>query len=87
MVEYEEANRNDDIFMDTDTCVIDLKGNITGLIPRELFLEITIHYEETFLFASNGSHEVALAEIKELLTHAQAYFYDASLQTKIHLQV
>ena len=82
-----EGNRNDDVFMDTDTCVLDLKGDITGRIPAELFLEITIHYEETFLFASNGSHEAAQAEIQELLTQAQAYFYDASLQTKIHLKV
>ena len=82
-----EGNRNDDVFMDSDTCILDLKGNITGRIPSELFLEITIHYEETFLFASNGSHEAALADIQELLTHAQAYFYDASLQTKIHLKV
>ena len=82
-----EGNRNDDVFMDSDTCILDLKGNITGWIPSELFLEITIHYEETFLFASNGSHEAAQADIQELLTNAQAYFYDASLQTKIHLKV
>ena len=82
-----DHEKRDETFIDSDTCILDLKGDISGLIPPELFLQITINYEESYLSGSNGSHVAAEAEIKELLTHAQAYFFDPSLQTKIHLEV
>ena len=73
--------------VDMKHCALEMEGNITGLIPPELTLEITASYEDYLLLAYNGSHEEIIGTIEATLTHAQAFFYDESLQTRITLKV
>ena len=89
-----EPDAEDDFEIDTPEavidkkhCALDLGGNITGLIPPELTLEVTISYEDNFLAAYGGDHEHAKAVIEATLTHAQPFYYDESLQTRINLRV
>ena len=72
-----------DSIIEKKACALELEGNIEGLIPPELTLEVSVHYEDNFLAAMNEDHAEALATIEATLTHAQAYFYDETLQTRI----
>ena len=83
----EEWDMVPEAVIDKKHCALELGGNITGLIPPELTLEVTVSYEDNFLAAYGGNHEEALAVIEATLTHAQAAFYDESLQTRINLKV
>ena len=56
-------------------------------MPAKMTLEITLNYEETFLGSFDGNHDEAVAVIRTALTHAQAVFFDKSLQTRIALKV
>ena len=71
-----------DSIIEKKACALELEGSIEGLIPPELTLEISVHYEDNFLAAMNEDHAEALATIEATLTHAQAYFYDETLQTR-----
>ena len=68
-------------------CALELKGNIAGLIPPEMTLEVTISYEDNFLAVYGGDHEKAREMLEVVLTHAQSVLYDESLQTRITLKV
>ena len=73
--------------MIVEHCLGNLQANISEFIPPELTLEIIAYYEETYLGAFDGNHDDARAEIEATLTHAQAFFFDGRLQTKITLKV
>ena len=75
-----------DSIIDKKHCALELEGNIVGLIPPELTLEVTVGYEDNFLASYAGDHDEAVATIEATLTHAQAFFYAESLQTKITLR-
>lgn len=83
-VKNRNYNTRDSVLED---CLVNLEGNISDVIPSESTLEITLNYEETFLGSFNGNHDEALAAIATTLTHAQAVFFDESLQTRMALKV
>ena len=61
-------------------------GSFIYNAPPELTLEVTVGYEDNFLASYAGDHDEAVATIEATLTHAQAFFYAESLQTKITLR-
>ena len=75
-----------DSIIDKKHCALELEGNIVGLISPELTLEVTVGYEDNFLASYAGDHDEAVATIEATLTHAQAFFYAESLQTRITLR-
>ena len=82
----EDQIETPDSIIDKKHCALELEGNIEGLIPPELTLEVTVHYEDNFLAAYAGDHDEAVATIEATLTHSQAFFYAESLQTRINLR-
>ena len=73
--------------LDRKDCAMNMKGNITGLIPSKLILEITASYEDNFLLAYKNDRYLAEDAILRAITFAQAYFLHKSLGTKIYLKL
>ena len=67
-------------------CAMKLKGNIQGLIPPDLTLQLTVNYDDTFLESFNHNKAKAEASIREAITQAQPIFLDTTLGTKVHLK-
>ena len=67
-------------------CAMKLKGNIQGLIPSDLTLQLSVNYDDTFLESFNHDKAKAEASIREAITQAQPIFLDSTLGTKVHLK-
>ena len=73
--------------IDRKYCAMDLKGNITGLIPSKLTFEVAAGYDDNFLISYNNSQYLAEDAILRHITFVQTYFLDKSLGTKIDLKL
>ena len=71
----EDQIETPDSIIDKKHCALELEGNIEGLIPPELTLEVTVHYEDNFLAAYAGDHDEAVATIEATLTQPPHSLY------------
>ena len=70
-----------------DDCVLNLDGNLDGMMPLDLTLRVTVGYDDNYVDAYYGDHDEIVQTIKNIMTESQVYWLDESLGARINVEV